>query len=145
MSDGFLAFKGFAWGAAALFVGAALLPTATSGKFDPLRRLRAEELAAKATGRLKESPRYAYSDDAYSDDAYSDDAYSDDAYSDDAYSDANPTPTTSAGGFPEITTLLQIYDQCRRWCPSWGTGRDPTEHGVRSLGCVPLCLWRRAP
>src|SRR5438874_24976 len=37
MSDGFLPFKGLAWGAAAIGIGVAVLPTASPFSFDALR------------------------------------------------------------------------------------------------------------
>src|SRR3954465_5166193 len=37
MSDGFLPFKGLAWGAAAIAIGVAVLPTTSNFSFDALR------------------------------------------------------------------------------------------------------------
>src|SRR5439155_6309354 len=53
MSDGFLPFKGLAWGAAALAVGAAVMPSASSFSFDALRTSIQTE-----PGRLKKRTSY---------------------------------------------------------------------------------------
>src|SRR4051794_35586130 len=97
MSDGFLAFKGFAWGAAALFVGAALLPTATSGKFDPLRRLRAEDLIGKTTGRKTKVPTPTPTTSTPTPTTSTPTPI--------PTPTPTPTPTTSAAGYPELTTV----------------------------------------
>ena len=56
MSDGFLPFKGLAWGVAALAAGAAVMPATSSAGFDALIRTAIQTEPGRLKKRISSTP-----------------------------------------------------------------------------------------
>jgi hypothetical protein len=96
MNDGFVAFKGLAWGAAAIAVGVAVIPSASSFSFDALRTTFKSSLQTEPTRTRKKT------------------SYTPTPTPTTTTPTPTPTPTptttTTTSGYPELTMIPSNFD-----------------------------------
>jgi len=114
MSDGFLPFKGLGWGAAAIALGVAIVPTASTFSFDSLRTT----LKTKKTGGGTTTGTGGMTTGTGGTTTTT------------TGGTTTTTTTTTAAGYPELTMIPSNFDVNSELVPAWGTGAIPGQDSV---------------
>src|SRR5436309_462607 len=113
MSDGLLPFKGLAWGAAAIAIGVAVIPTGSNFSFDSLRTtLRTKKPGGGTTTGTGGTTTGTGGTTTG------------------GTTTTTTGTTTTAAGYPELTMVPSNFDVNSELVPAWGTGAIPGKDSV---------------